>query len=459
MIVPFLGLVMLSIAIAFFDWRRGWLMAIICGVLQDPVRKMTAGTPVALTFTIVVVYAAVLFAAQDGLRQHLREFRVRFANVAAAAGFVILFVLVAALNGIVNFGIANWKVPLISLFLYMAPLPAIFIGYMYLRREKMLYGFLRFYALLTSVALVGTLLEFLRVDWRALGLVANVKDYIRHLPGIQIRMLSGFYRAPDIMAWHAAMLTCIAIFFAIRAGLGRQVWLWVALAGWGFLSCVLSGRRKAVYFVAVFMAVFLWRYIKRMHAAQLVAFAIIFGVLGYVVYDLSTDRRSSVYTTGAMTTRSEVASRLEGGVVESVRQFGFLGAGLGTATQGVHHLLPSHENLGWQEGGLGKLVVELGVPGLLATFLLALVLSRTMLRIANHPDIEGSSQLARVALFALITANAVNFLASAQAYTDPVLILITAFLIGCFFATAVLDERLAESPVRPPQPLTAPATA
>ena len=42
------------------DWRRGWPLAIVCGVLQDPVRKLTPGNPVVLTFTIVAIYIIML---------------------------------------------------------------------------------------------------------------------------------------------------------------------------------------------------------------------------------------------------------------------------------------------------------------------------------------------------------------------------------------------------------------
>jgi hypothetical protein len=67
-----------------------------------------------------------------------------------------------------------------------------------------------------------------------------------------------------------------------------------------------------------------------------------------------------------------------------------------------------------------------------------------MMRITAVDDVPGTTQLIRVGLFAMVIANIGNFLASAQAYSDPVLTLMTAFIVGCLFATAALDERLAE---------------
>src|SRR6185295_3931796 len=197
-------------------------------------------------------------------------------------------------------------------------LPAVIIGFMYLRREEMLYTFFRFYALVTSLALIGSLLEYMHVDWRALGLVSLPGDYIRHLPGLQIRMISGFYRAPDIMGWHAGTLTAISIAMVMRAGISKRAWPWLLGAGWGFFNCMISGRRKAIYYVAVFSVVFLWRYFRRLKPTQLVAFVATAAVLAYVVHDISSNEKSSVYAKGAATTRSEVDQRLEGGMVATI---------------------------------------------------------------------------------------------------------------------------------------------
>jgi chromate transport protein ChrA len=136
-----------------------------------------------------------------------------------------------------------------------------------------------------------------------------------------------------------------------------------------------------------------------------------------------------------------------------------MGAGLGTATQGIRHITGSDTNVGWQEGGLGKLAIELGVPGLIAALLLVLAIMRMMMRISKHPDIDESSQFVRVMLFALVVANMANFVASAQAYSDPVLTLMTAFFVGCLFATATLDERAAAAAAVPAPRVLAPATA
>ena len=44
-----------------------------------------------------------------------------------------------------------------------------------------------------------------------------------------------------------------------------------------------------------------------------------------------------------------------------------------------------------------------------------------MLKLTSIPDVPGSSQFSRAVLFALLAANMVNFMASAQSYTDAML--------------------------------------
>lgn len=443
MILMLFGAVLLiSMAVAFTNWRHGWLAAVVCGILQDPVRKLTPGTPAALSMSIVLVYGVILFAALASLQRNRFDFAKRFPNLYSTIVLFVVMLVFAALNGLATFGLEAWQVPALSLLIYMLPIPAVLLGYAWLQREDQLIRFFVFFAAITSIAMIGTVLEYFRFDSAALGVVAMPGGYIRHLPGIQIRVLSGFYRAPDIMGWHAATLTAIGILLAVRARVFTRAWPWVLVAAWGFLNCLISGRRKAIYMVAVFGLAFVVRYIRRMNTTQIALVLTVGMALLLVVNQIRSNEESEVYALGARTTVDEVAQRLEGGVLGTFQQVGFLGAGLGSATQGIRHVSGRQSDFGWQEGGLGKLAAELGLPGLLAAALVAWAMLRMLLRITAPKDLPGTSQVVRVGLFALVIANIGNFLASAQAYSDPVLTLMTAFFLGCLFATAALDERL-----------------
>jgi hypothetical protein len=462
--VLFVAFMLLSAALALVDWRRGWPLALLVGVLADPARKLTPGTPVAMSLSIIAVYLVIIFSAQKTLQTHAREFSRRFSNLFGGLTVVLFFLFLAAVNGLFTFGLEGWKAPALGLFLYCAPVPAVILGYAYLQREEQIYGLFRFYAIVTSIAMIGTPLEYFNLPWRALGTVALSEGNYRMLTGLTIRLLSGFYRAPDIMGLHAAILTMISLIMMLRSSSFRTAWIWMLVTGWGFLNCLLSGRRKAIYMIVVFLAAFLWRYFRRLSAVHVISFVALGLLTMFVIGRVSGDEQSSAYTQGAATTQDEIYSRLEGGLSGTVEQSGIMGSGLGTATQGAYHVLNESgvARLGWQEGGLGKLAAELGVPGLIAVALLGAAMLRTMLKISAHPDVPGSTQLTRAALFGIVVANVVEFMASAQAYSDAVLTLLAAFFVGCLFATASLDERLAEATAAEssalPRPLTSPVT-
>ncbi len=458
-LILYLAFLASACAYALVDWRRGWLLVVVCGVIQDPVRKLTAGSPVYISFLVVGLYAVILFSARKEMRAYAIEFTRRFQSISTGLVIFVGLLIVAALNGVFTYGFDKWEAPTISFITYIIPVIAALLGYTWLQREEMMLRFFHIYALLTSIALIGTVFEYMRVDSRLLGLVSYQGDYIRHLPGIQIRMLSGIYRSPDVMAWHAGMLTAIGVALALRAGFRRQMLLWSGVAAWGFINCMIAGRRKAIYFVLVFCIAFLWRYLRRVQMAQIFASIGLLLIVFFVIRHLAADEGTSVYTRGATATQTELTQRFEGGMMQTFRQVGLMGAGLGTATQGVHHLLGS-SSIGWQEGGLGKVAMEVGLPGVLALLLLIILVGRMLMTLTRIHDVPGSSQFMRVMLFALVLANIAGFIGSAQAYTDAVLALTAGFLVGGLFASAALDERLpaqAAQTVTPLRPLPASA--
>lgn len=458
--IPFLALVGLSAMIALTDWRRAWMLALICGVLQDPVRKMTPGQPVWLMFAVVIIFGVILFSTLSQLQVAGKEFSYRFPSLSNATLLLVLFLVVAALNGLVTFGFDSWKGPVMSLALYLAPIPAVLMAYLFADRETRIEQFLVLYSVITAAALSGTLFEYLRMDLPGLGLVSwRGGDYIRHLPGIQIRMVSGFYRSPDTMGIHAASLASIGIGMAARRGFSLRGWPWLLAIGWGFSCAMISGRRKALYFIAVFAIVFTWRFLRRMQMSQAIALLAAAGIVGIVIGELRGSDDTRVYTSGALTSRGEIASRFEGGAIGTLRQVGFMGGGLGIATQGAQHFMAAGAQQGWQEGGIAKVAAEVGVPGLLSGLVILVLIASISLRLTAIGDVDGSTQFMRVLLFALVCAHGASFVASAQAYSDPLLMLLAAFFLGCFLATATLDERLASdssavSP-KPRRPLVA----
>ena len=130
-------------------------------------------------------------------------------------------------------------------------------------------------------------------------------------------------------------------------------------------------------------------------------------------------------------------------VIFAVETFGWLGAGLGTGSQGTNDIAEANNIPRWAaEGGLGKVAMELGVPGLvLAVWLLSALarhIRRTLLAMTR-----ASPQHARVSfgLIAFLVANAATFSVATQAYSDLFVLLILGWCLGFLLAMPVLAAK------------------
>src|ERR1051325_9878290 len=127
-----------------------------------------------------------------------------FGAISQAMLLVVICLLLAAVTGLVTFGLEYWKVPALSLFIYLAPLPAVLIGYAWMKDEDALLRFFRFYSIVTSVAMIGCVFEYLGFTWPVLGLVAQPGLYIRHLPRAATPAVSPAFPGLRPLGWAAA---------------------------------------------------------------------------------------------------------------------------------------------------------------------------------------------------------------------------------------------------------------
>jgi hypothetical protein len=120
--------------------------------------------------------------------------------------------------------------------------------------------------------------------------------------------------------------------------------------------------------------------------------------------------------------------------------FGLFGAGLGTGTQGAQHF--GAVDTGAAEGRLGKITVELGIPGLFVMGWLAILLLRHLWRIMRAAS-RHSRRLARLSfgLCSFLVANVAAFSVATQAYGDFFILLILSWTLAFFLAVPVLVER------------------
>src|SRR5262249_54271277 len=154
----------------------------------------------------------------------------------------------------------------------------------------------------------------------------------------------------------------------------------------------LTGRRKSLIEIAVFASSYLilWAMLQK-GAAKLGVALTVAGLLGFgwLVGQLGSDRLNysdsrtlgySLYVERSKTVFEETPSRFVAvgiaPIMWAYNRFGAFGAGLGTGTQGTQYFGGGAIG-GASEGGLGKITLELGIPGLF-------VLSWLALSVFNH---------------------------------------------------------------------------
>jgi hypothetical protein len=127
-----------------------------------------------------------------------------------------------------------------------------------------------------------------------------------------------------------------------------------------------------------------------------------------------------------------------GSVGWALEGYGFFGGGVGVASQGGQHFGGGAGRFGGAgEGGLGKIVAELGLPGLVlvAWIVGALVvyLRGLVTRVARRDDPIVPLFLG---LVAVIAANVPLFIVATQIFGDPFVLLILGWMFGFSIAAS-----------------------
>src|SRR5262249_14011218 len=144
---------------------------------------------------------------------------------------------------------------------------------------------------------------------------------------------------------------------------------------------VLTGRRKMVMELAIFVSTYLILWTILENGARKLIIVVVTGaaLVGYtwLAAELRDNVREpvdsgslsySLYVQRSQTVFQAAPSRfVELGIAPimwAYEGYGLFGAGLGVGTQGTQHFGGGGGIAGAAEGGLGKITLELGIPGL-----------------------------------------------------------------------------------------------
>jgi hypothetical protein len=451
------GLLVVAMAVCFANWRTGVFICFLVGFLQDPVRKLMPGEPVFMTALVGVPLAMTLLGA------HLRRVRISFKPIHSwnkalriPLALFVLLVLVQTIVGFINTGSAI--IAGIGLLAYLAPLPAILLGYQFSRSARDIIKLIKFYVLGSILIVSGIYLSYLGYDWKTL--VSVGEGLIAFAPtGEKLVLYSGFFRSPEIAAWHAAAAVCglITLSVAIR---GQTIIKLAAGAVVPFLLGVLllTGRRKFLVEIFLFLSSYglllVWSQRSAIKSAALMRLALIFSTgvaaasVGYIYFasDVTATNVLPYYARGA-SVQQDVGERVSIVTIPSfqyvIAQNGVLGSGAGTGSQGAQHFGGGSRIVGGAaEGGLGKVLAELGVPGLALLLWLAISLARYLWSVLAVIK-EGDPQLSKLALglLAFLVTNGFVYAIAHQVFGDPFVLIILGFFLGFVMAMPRIVQR------------------
>jgi hypothetical protein len=456
------------------SWRATLVLCTLIGILQDPLRKLAPDQPVYFVVLVGVVFGAGwlgAFAARVPLRP--RAIHGWQSNV---GGPFSLFVFIALIQAVHSFALFR-SLPItgIGLLSYFSAVPAIVLAYQYAVRFGVpgIHRWMLAYIVLASLALVGIYLEYVGMGWVTLGQVGE--GLIIYDVGRALKAYAGFFRAAEIAAWHTVtIVACVAMLLvAKRRALPSLVVgsaFAIAVIGMG----TLTGRRKLLVQIIVFAFAYFGLFaLFQRHSRKLAGVVAVAGVTAYLVIgSLGPDDRGErvyasqelrveadeIYQAYVLRARSvvkDVGDRVSGLGFEPVawayNRAGFFGAGLGAGSQGAQHFgADSFINRAAAEGGLGKIMLEVGVPGFIVIAWLFLAMVRFARRNLEYLAATSPAH-ARLGygLAAFLIANAATFSMSAQAYGDVFILMCLGWATGFLLALPVLAARATEANRRP----------
>ena len=402
-------------------------------MVQDPVRKMTPGVPAYMVLATVPVWMSIVIGAWRRGDLSLREFRESFPSQWRCVCLYLFCLIIPALQSL-TYGAGSWQYTVLGMFTQSAILAGIVVGFSFAVRPGDVERLMKWYCVFAAVMMIGAPLEKFHIGIQSglTGTGAFDATWVTYRTGKVVYMISGFFRSPDILGWHAATL----VMFAVILSLKSERWyrfIWVALAGLGGVALMYCARRKMIAMVPVFGEVMCLLQILLGHLRSLPRLLFVLGVMVFVgifayAHVGADDDVEKFYAS----TVGELDERVQAHGVVAVQttyqQAGFLGYGLGMAAQGVHHISGARPRI-WQESGPSILMAEVGVPGFVA--FLVMMLGLVMAGFRSLQNVCRSSEYPIfLGVASVILANVAAAVVSAQVYGDPFIGCFMPFLVG-----------------------------
>jgi hypothetical protein len=448
--------VALALALLSGDWRAGYLVTVIIGFAQDPIRKLTPNQPGLYVGLVLIAFLATTFVVWQQYRGSF-DLALMFPTSPTLRRWLpvfVVFILIQSVNSLLRWGIPLRT--LVGLGFYLAPLVALWVGFQVGRSRGLLQKILNVYIALTLLFAITALAHYMGVDIPVFkGVKGDSLISIRR--GFSATGAIGLWRTTDIAAIHLAIASCFAFTLSMATPPGLKRYMYFALSAFFALTSILTGRRKAIVQVFVFLLIFtvlVFRYGSSRHRRQYLGVAIASaGLASFVfLFDpfslLGPD--FAEYVGRASTASGDLADRFETlglrAFVKGLAASRFVGLGVGTLAQTGDSGITRIVGRGLEfvsESGIGKVTAELGLPGLLLIAVLAITLFRSILftlsLVRYLPD---PSLFLHLGLLAFALSNLPFFSSAAGVYGDPFVLILCGMSLGSIMAIPSLLEQM-----------------
>lgn len=434
------------------DWRTGLVVTLMIGFLQDPLRKLIPNQPSQLAGLVLIGFLLCTVVLLD--RKGKFDLRTMFWTVAQMDDWVIIYFALIALQAVNSFTrFSDPVLTAIGVAFYVAPALGLWMGFQVGLNVSLLRRLLNVYLIGSSVFAISVFLSYRGFDHPLLKEVGQ-GILITFRYGFSAQGASGLWRTSEIASWHLAAASAIAATVAAASRRpGNQIALLLLSVGFAFLTIV-TGRRKALVLVLIFAVVFLLLLFRR--ADPVVRDRLVSNLLGasglaYLMFTLilvgALGRNFGEYIARTLSTREELLERFQtqglGAIFRAIEVSQIFGFGVGAGAQTGNLQVTADRSitsLGYvSEGGGGRLILELGVVGLIIllvlAYLLALVLYRNF-RLLRFLPSQTAILLLGLASFAI--ANIPLFISAAQLYGDPFVLIMMSVCLGSFLAVPAL---------------------
>ena len=448
-----LALIGVFVLLSIRDWRKGMIMLLIIGFIQDPLRKIVPDQPA----YFVVFVGVIFFAIFVGLIIQNHRFRPTEIpgwrnGVAQAVVAWVIFLLLQLIHSYANFG--SVLVIVMGVISYLSPLCAIFIGYYYASHSSLegLKKFLFIYVLLCMLSTFGIYLEYFGIDSNMLGEVGV--GIIIFDVGAALKAYSGFFRSSEIAAWHIFFGFSLLVIFASTSKNNFIRSLCILGALFLILAGVLTGRRKVIVNIIIFsMCYWILMLFMFKRAVKLAIIILVMGGSaiwlglksdliadkGDGVFDLYIERTSSVF--GDIQGRAGVLGFQYS--LNAIKTYGLFGQGAGAYAPGTRAANIGIRNAGVTESGGGRIVAETGVIGLITLVWLALMFGINIWKILLYLAFK-SEDLAHICygLVGVLVASCAHFFVASQVFGDPFVLILLGLVLGFISSAPTIVYKL-----------------